>query len=208
MTIGGYPSESLTIKNNGHGSRSTGEWVGTGDNYVHSSDITDYPNGILDVGMGYNPDLMICAYGVNDANVAYNTLSLQERVDLFEKNYREALDRIRGNVAINGRPAYNRSAEDLSIILCMPTTVYESTAYSTRWKQNWHVFVKEILQGLCREYKCAFADFSLYMYDHSWSATWGSTTQAPPELHPNKSYSLAYNSILQPLIYPIGLWNK
>ena len=205
MRIGGY--SNFTVFNNGKGSRSTNEWVGTGNYYAKDSDHTDFPLGILDVGMTQNPDIMICAYGLNDSVIDTTNLTVKQRLDIFETNYREALERIRGSEPVNGRPAYNRSADDLCIILCMPTTCKES-AHPDRSKDKWHIYVKEIIMNLCREYHCAFCDFSYFMFDHNWSDCWGSKnpTYSPPTLHPSPSYTMAYTSLIQPMLFPIGLW--
>lgn len=208
MAAGGFPLDQLNIVNNGAAGCSTQEWVGTGEYYASEAHLTAYPNGILDAAMAHSPDLLICAYGINDAVIDEN-LTIEERLKLFEANYREALDRIRGSEAVNGRPAYDRSAEDLSVILCMPMNCNHEALYqSGRAQDQWHIYVRQILQRLCREYHCAFCDFAMLTYDAAWSpnSVWGSDSFAPAALHPRPSFELAIASTLQPLIYPMGLW--
>lgn len=210
MRVAGYSSDKYQIINNGKSSRATGEWVGTGDYYSVETDKTQYPNGILDVGMSNNADLMICAYGGNDAVRGVGTLTVEERVALFETNMTEALKRIRGNTPINDRPCYNKSAEELAVILCVPTTAWIGGTEPKRLARdykNWHTFIRPIIQKLCREYQCAFADYAMMGYDNSWSVNniWGWQGHTPT-LHPNEAYQRNYSSILQNLIVPIGLW--
>lgn len=207
MAIGKYPG-AVNIFNNGVGSRSCQEWAGTGNFYEYESDKETYPNGIIDKGMEKNPDLLICAYGMNDSRVNFKNTTIEQRIELFESAYTEVLKRVRGSESVNGRPAYNKDAEHLSIILCTPTNAKtDGTDY--RGYKMWHQHTRSIIQKLCREYHCAFADFNMMTYDHNWSpnAIWGSQTQPPATLHTAKGYTLAYTSILQKLIYPIGLWN-
>lgn len=153
--------------------------------------------------MERNPDLLICGYGMNDSRVNFKNTTIEQRLELFESAYTEVLKRIRGGEAVNGRPAYNKDAEHLSIILCTPTNAKtDGTDY--RGYKMWHQHTRSIIQKLCREYYCAFVDFNMVTYDHNWSpnSIWGND-----KLHPAKGYTLAYTSILQQLIYPIGLWN-
>lgn len=208
MAAGGFPAERLRIVNNGAAGCSTQEWVGTGEYYANADHLTTDPNGVLDAAMAQSPDLLICAYGINDAVIGEN-LTIEARLKLFEANYREALDRIRGSEPVNDRPAYGRSAEELSVILCMPMNCNHEALYQPgRAQDQWHIYVRQILQRLCREYHCAFCDFAMLTYDATWSANsvWGSDTSAPAALHPRPSFELAIASALQPLVYPMGLW--
>lgn len=212
--VGKYNSENLTVTNDGKGGRSTNEWAGTGENYYIEEDETNYPNGLIDVSMSHNPDLLIVGFGMNDAiSGGENNTTIEERLTNFENNYREVLERIRGNTAINGRPAYNKSADELSIILCAPSTPYieERDYNNARLYKNWFIYVREIIKKLCREYKCAFCDFTTVTYDHNYSSIWSTVYPLnghTSSLHPNWSYGLAYSSILQPLLFPIGLWKN
>lgn len=210
MKIGGYPMENLTVINNGHGGRKTGEWVGD-PVYGSSSYISQYPNGFLDVAMSHNPDLLIVAWGMNDADKTNNELkdlTTEERIEVFKNHMIEGLERIRGNVSVNGRPAYNKSPSDLSIILCMPT-VGGSTA-TGRGNYLWNQYLREILMELCRKYKCAFADFTFRTYAHDsmspriWSSL--TATGGRDNIHPNKYSNAQTMSLLQDLIYPVCMW--
>ena len=207
--VGGYPSENITVTNNGFGSRSTQEYAGTGLYYSHESDKIDYPNGIIAVSMEQNPDLLIMGYGINDATIDYfNTemFSIEQRIALYKQNMEEILQRVRGNQPINGRPAYNRNAEDLSIIICVPHTTHRSHgSIMNLSRDTWTIYLRPVIQELCREYKCAYADFSLRHYDHEYSSNW---SKDGDRLHQTEVCTYDFMSIMQDLVYPICLWNK
>ncbi len=212
MKAGNYPLSQLTVVNNGRGGRKTGEWVGN-PTYGDPSYISQYPNGFLDVAMQNNPDLLIIAWGMNDAdktNSQLSSLTLEERLDVFKNNMIEGLKRIRGNESVNGRPAYNKSMNDLSIIICMPTV--GGSVASGRGNYLWNQYVREILRPLCREYGCAFADMTMRTYAHNdmspriWSA-YNSTGTGYDNIHPNMYSSAQTMSMLQDLIYPVCMWN-
>lgn len=212
MKAGNYDLNKLTIRNNGVGGRNTNEWVGN-PTYALSSYLSSYPNGFLHTSMSYNPDLLIIGYGMNDADKNHSMfvgLTLEQRLNLFKTNMEEGLKRIRGNVSVNGRPSYNKSVKDLSIIITLPTmgTVYNTGRTNLEWFQN----VRLIIQDLCRRYECAFADFTMRTYAHNdmsikvWS-TLNSDGITHGPIHPNK-YSMAQiMSQLQDLIYPVCMWN-
>ena len=216
MRIGGFPSEQLTTNNNGYGNRSTQEYVGTGlyyprdedpDKYPWESDIERFPNGILDDSMSQNPDLLIFGFGINDATRGRNgehgvATNLEQRLQMFEDNLDEFLKRVRGSEPVNGRPAYNRSAENLSIILTVPTVPHQPGI--ARDRENWNQYLRPIIQKKCREYHCAFADFTMRHYDHGFSPNWANNGDM---LHPTLETTADYMSVLQDLVYPIGMWN-
>lgn len=211
MKVGNFPMEKLTIVNNGHGGRKTGEWVGD-TIYGAPSYVSQYPNGFLDVAMSNNPDLLIVAWGMNDAdknNTELQSLTTEGRLKVFENHMIEGLERIRGNVSINGRPSYNKSVYDLSIILCMPTV--GGSESSGRGNLLWNQYIREILIDLCRTYQCAFADLTFRTYAHNsmnpriWSGL--TSTGGRDGIHPNKYSNAQTMSLLQDLIYPVCMWN-
>lgn len=214
MKAGNYPLDKLVISNNGKGSRTTNEWVGTQSNYYYESDKTAYPNGIIDNDGIKNADLIICAYGMNDAALGVSesnksvTIPLYERLQTFENNYREALQRIRGSESVNNRPAYSRGVDECSIILCTPTC---ASNRSQRYLQNWHQYVRNIIFNLADEFQCAVCDFTLltpkwsnpdYTLWSTYDSKGGKTA-----IHPNKAATMYYTSALAELVYPICLHN-
>lgn len=212
MKVGNYPMSKLNVINNGHGGRNTNEWVGNAK-YGLSDWIAQYPNGFLDVAMKKKPDLLIIAWGMNDADNShypFRELNTQQRLELFEANMREGLQRIRGNYSVNGRPAYNKKTADLSIIICMPTV--GGGIGSGRGNYAWNQYVREIIRPLCREFDCAFADMTMRTYAHNdmipriWSGL-TSDGVGRDNIHPNKYSSAQTMSMLQDLIYPTCMWN-
>ena len=211
MKAGNYPLENLTVFNNGKGGRKTGEWVGN-PTYGAPNYISQYPNGFLDTSMKENPDLLIIAWGMNDAdktNTELQGLTLEQRLEVFKNNMIEGLKRIRGNETVNGRPAYNKSLADLSIIICMPTV--GGSEATGRGNYLWNQYIREILIPLCHEYQCAFADFTFRTLNHNnmspriWSGL--TSTGGRDGIHPNKYSNAQTMSLLQDLIYPICMWN-
>lgn len=212
MKGGGYDLSRVSIYNNAIGGCSTNEWVGRTEYFKESfrteEYYTRYANGMLAYGMEQNPDLMIIGFGMNDAEIDVNNLSLKERLDLFEANFREAMERLRGNAPINGRPAYGKSVDDLSIIV---TNVTNTVADQYRYYENWQIYVRDLLAKLCREYKCAYADFTklTYGYTDTEFTSWRQIKENGQKvgLHPNK-YQVAYwMSALAGLIYPVCMHN-
>ncbi len=211
MKAGNYDLNKLTIRNNGFGGRNTNEWVGN-PTYAMPTWLNQYPNGFLHQSMSYNPDLLIIGYGMNDADKnhsMFNDLTLEQRLKLFKTNMEEGLQRIRGNAPVNGRPAYNKSTKELSIIITLPTmgTIANTGRTNLEWFQN----VRPIIQELCRKYECAFADFTMRTYAHNdmkvpvWATLNADGNYGT--IHPNK-YSMAQiMSQLQDLIYPVCMWN-
>ena len=209
--IAQYDTSKLIINNNGYGSRATGEWVGSGEYYSNESDLTDFPNGILDRTMKQNPDLLIFGYGLNDASRnADNGDSIETRINRYVANVREGLTRIRSsaNSTVNGRPCYGRGHDDLAIILCTPVMSANSPY---RFRGNWIKFLREELRKLAREFYCGFCDLSARHYDHEYSKMWSSYNVPPyyenhDGLHPTPYTNADMISLLQDLILPVGLW--
>lgn len=214
MKAGNYPLDKLVISNNGKGSRTTNEWVGTQSNYYYESDKATYPNGIIDNDGIKNADLVICAYGMNDAALGVSesnksvTIPLYERLQTFENNYREALQRIRGSESVNNRPAYSRGVDECSIILCTPTC---ASNRSQRYLQNWHQYARNIIFKLADEFQCAVCDFTLltpkwsnpdYTLWSTYDSKGGKTA-----IHPNKANTMFFTSALADLVYPVCLHN-
>ena len=121
----------------------------------------------------------------------------------------EGLERIRGNVPVNGRPAYNKPIEELSIIICLPTV--GGNEDSGRGNYLWNQYIREIIRPLCRKYSCAFADMTMRTYAHNdmspriWSTR--TTNGGYGNIHPNIWSSAHTMSMLQDLIYPVCMWN-
>lgn len=211
MKAGGYPLEKLSMYNEGHCGRNTSEWVGD-EEYALPNWKEQYPNGFLDSEMSHNPDLLIIRWGLNDADkthVPFQGLTTEGRLKLFETHMREALKRIRGNVNVNGRPCYNKQAKDLSIIICTPNV--GGGILGGRGNTQWNQYVREVIRPLCREFECAFADFTLKTYANNdmipryWSCL--NSEGGYDNIHPNKYQNAMIISTLQDLIYPVCMWN-
>ena len=210
MKAGNFPMSLLNVINKGHGGRSTNEWVGNAT-YGKAEVIAEFPNGYLDQDMGLSPDLLICNYGLNDADKTNADLpgNLERRIKLFLDNTEEALQRIRGNQSVNGRPAYNKSVSELSIILCPPIVV-DWTA-TGRTEKLWNQYLRAGLQRLAREYYCAYVDLSMMTFDnamdgtHPYSVLESNGTKLG--IHPNKYSEAITCSKFKEIIYPETLWN-
>lgn len=203
MKAGGYDLSKLTVYNCGVGGRSTNEYVGN-PTYGNASWIAAYPNGFVNEDMALNPDLYILAWGVNDVLAENESLTLEERLSIFAANMEEALIRIRGNNTYNGRPAYNKKVSDMSIIICLP--VVGGRPNTGRGYDYWNQYIRDIIRPLCRKYFCAYADFTYNTYQHTEMPTiWGAQGNNP-QIHPNKYSQAQTMSMLQELVYPIGLW--
>ena len=185
MTLGGYPETDVTSINAGHGTQHTGNWLG-GD----KDEDKRTPNGFLDEDMQENPDLYVIAYGVNDGSDGhFPELSWQERIERFDENMREGLERIRGS-------QYNKSPDDMAIIICTPISTNGS---GNQNPQNWGDRIRPIIQRLCREYHCAFVDVLARQYDHAFSNSWSTGGDF---VHPKATANADYMSMFEGLIFP------
>ena len=207
-TIGKYPTDKITIHKNGYGARTTGTYVGAFFNPTHPSDVENYPNGTLDLTMQQNPDLIVFGYGINDASTnLFPDTTIQERLDQSKAWLEEALKRIRGNVSVNGRPSYNKSADELAIILCTPIQAENGTG---RGRDNWQQYQRQIFMELARTYHCAFYDVTARHYDHKFSKNWSqnnsTNTRTPDSLHPTPWTNADIFSGIQDLLFPLCLW--
>lgn len=207
-TIGKYPSENITINKNGYGARPTGTYVGEYFNPSFPRDSIDFPNGTLDVTMKQNPDLIVFGYGINDASLTlFPNTTIQERLNQSEAWLEEALKRIRGNAPVNGRPSYNKSADELGIILCTPIQAENGNG---RGRDIWQQYQRQIFMKLARKYHCAFYDVSARHYDHKFSGTWSqnnTTTEIKADaLHPTPVTNADFMSGIQDLLFPMCLW--
>ena len=191
MTLGGYDETLVTTINAGHGSQHTGNWLGG----IKDEDKRT-PNGFLDEDMQGNPDLYVFAYGFNDgSNSHFPSLSWQERIDRFEENLIEGLERIRG-------AQYNKSPDDMAIILCTPIAAYDSGRGNT--PPVWNDKIRPIIQKACRDYNCAFVDITARQYDHEFSSSWSTNGDM---VHPTATTNADYMSMFEPLIFPRLLQN-
>lgn len=186
LTLGGYDETLITSINNGEGSQHTGNWLG-GD----KDEDKRTPNGFLDRDMKENPDLYIFAYGFNDgSNSHVPNLSWQQRIDRFEENLNEGLERIRGSM-------YNKSPDEMAIILTTPIAAYDPGRGN--FPHNWNDKIRPIIQRACRKYKCAFVDVTARQYDHGFSSSWSVNGDM---VHPTGTANIDYMSMYEPLIFP------
>ena len=213
MLTGGYAERgsdgSMTplyeLVNNGLGGATTVEWVGTGEEYTFAGE-TIPANGLLSTAMATNPDLLIIAFGTNDAALDENTTTIEERLTGLANRMEEGLKRIRGTEAVNGREAYGKTVNDLGVVICVPL----GTNKGNRQIDKWQTFVQKIYANLAREYQCAFVDFSIPTFDvTSYDALdlWGDIGVSDASIHPSASFSKYYASVLQPIVFPFGFWN-
>ena len=207
-TIGKYPTDKITINKNGYGSRTTGTWVGAYFNSDKPSDATNFPNGILDKTMAQNPDLIILGFGINDASTnLFPKTTIEYRLSQSKEWFEEGLKRIRGTESVNGRPAYNKSADELAIIICTPIQAENGKG---RGRDAWQKYQREMLMELARKYNCAFYDVTVRHWDHAFSGQWSqnntTTERRHDKLHPMPACIADFLSGIQDLLFPICLW--
>ena len=183
MTLGGYADSKIETINSGQGSQHTGNWLG-GD----YDDDKRTPNGFLYEDMQKNPDLYVLAYGINDGSMNhFPGITWQERVSGFEERLNIGLERIRGSM-------YNKSADDMAIIICTPSSTDAGASGQTN--AQWQDRIRPIIEKACRKYHCAFVDIGARQYDHEFSHSWGDT------VHPNDVANLDYMSMFADLLFP------
>ena len=188
MILGGYDESLVTSINSGHGTQHTGNWLG-GD----KDEDKRTEHGFLYDDMQGNPDLYVLAYGFNDgSNGHFPELSWQERLDRFEENMREGLERIRGE-------QYDKSPDDMAIIICTPIS---GNGAGLQTNLTWGDRVRPIIQRLCREYKCAFVDIAARQRDRSFSTLWSTNGD---KVHPLETANADYMSMFSDLLYPLLL---
>ena len=207
-TIGKYPTDKITINKNGYGSRTTGTWVGAYFNSDRPNDATNFPNGILDRTMSQNPDLIILGFGINDASTnLFPKTTIEYRLNQSKEWFEEGLKRIRGTESVNGRPAYNKSADELAIIICTPIQAENGKG---RGRDAWQKYQREMLMELARKYNCAFYDVTARHWDHAFSGQWSqnntTTERRHDKLHPMPACNADFMSGMQDLLFPICLW--
>ena len=194
-----------SLFNNGKGAASTVEWVGTGESYDFNG-RTIPANGMLSESMAENPDLLIIAFGTNDAILNINSTTIEDRINGLAERMEEGLKRIRGTSPVNGREAYGKDVNNLAVIVCVPP----GATTASRAIKDWHIYVQKIYSNLARKYKCAFVDFSIPTFDvasYNSLNKWGDIGISDPSVHPNQAFTKYYASVLQYLIYPFGYWN-
>ena len=195
LRLGGYESAKITNVNNGRGSSVSGSWIGV------EGDIWYAAGGQLADQMALNPDILFVGFGINDRNYNSTTLSISERLTVFENNMREGLTRIRGSVAQPTGAAYNKSADVLAVVLVMPITNDDARDW-------WLVHVRTILQKLAREFCCGFVDATARHYDHSFSLNWSWHQAEPYEpdgIHPSPITNADWCSMMADLVFPLCL---
>ncbi len=201
MTLGGYNPELITSINAGHGSQHTATWLGYADLDAETSDDITPVGGFLAEDMSRNPDLYVIGYGLNDgSNNHFKGLTWQEKIDGFERRLREGLGRIRTNLTYPSGPSYNKSADELAIIICMPTSSNSSSGGQN--PKDWQDKIRPIIQKACRDFKCAFVDFTARQYDHAFSNKWSWNGDY---VHPNDIATADYMSMLADLLFPLLL---
>lgn len=205
LTLGGYPESSITSVNAGHGGQTYAHWIGLADTDNHTDDEDKVPNGgYLEEDMAQNPDLYVIGYGHNDgSSYHFSGSTRQERIDSFEQHLREGLGRIRTSDSFTTGNSYNKSPDELAIIIAMPTSA--NSQYDVN-PQVWNDRIRPIVQKACRDFKCGYVDLTFRQYDHAFSDTWssnGSTTDPQPDsTHPNTVATLDYMSMFKEILMP------
>jgi len=201
--IGKYPSDKITVNNNGRGSRCSGDYVGS-DFGGYGTDSTDYPNGLIEISINQNPDLIIFMHGINDCDKNSSTKTLTERITQFENNVIEFLERLRGDTSTtyNNRPCYGKTINDTCVILVNPFPYLHIGSTESDERYLWSYYTSEMLQKLARQYKCGFFDLSRVWYEHPLHAP----TDLTDGNHPPAWTNSWMMSKIQELIFPMGLW--
>ena len=147
-------------------------------------------------------------FGINDAstNLFPNT-TIEYRLSQSKEWFEEGLKRIRGTESVNGRPAYNKSADELAIIICTPIQAENGKG---RGRDAWQKYQREMLMELARKYNCAFYDVTARHWNHAFSGQWSqnntTTERRHDKLHPMPACNADFMSGMQDLLFPICLW--
>lgn len=198
--IGKY--ENAIVHNNGRGSRCSGDYVGS--DFGNFGDNTNYPNGLIEISINQNPDLIIFMHGINDTDKNSYTLTLDERVTQFKNNVIEFLERLRGSVdtTYNDRPCYGKTVDDTSVILVNPFPYLHIGSTENDERFLWSYRTSQVLRKLARQYGCGFFDLAQVWYEHPLNAPKDLTDGNHPTAWTN-SWML---SKIQELVFPMGLW--
>lgn len=201
MTLRGYKDENINCLNMGVDGQQTLSWIGYNDKDEMTGETTPQ-YGYLHKQMQESPDLLIIGYGLNDgSNIQFPDLSFEERAANFESRLREGLGRIRTDNTYESGPSYNKSADELSIIIVTPISVSSSNNAKTEaTADKWCKLVNPIIKRVCRDFQCAYADFTAREYDHEWSKKWSISKDG---VHPDSFIQKEMISMLSDLICPI-----
>ena len=201
MTLRGYKDENINCLNMGVNGQQTLSWIGYNDKDEMTGETTPQ-YGYLHKQMQESPDLLIIGYGLNDgSNIQFPDLSFEERAANFESRLREGLGRIRTDNTYESGPSYNKSADELSIIIVTPISVSSSNNAKTEaTADKWCKLINPIIKKVCRDFQCAYADFTTREYDHEWSKNWSISKDG---LHPDSFIQKEMISMLSDLICPI-----
>ena len=201
MTLRGYKDENINCLNMGVNGQQTLSWIGYNDKDEMTGETTPQ-YGYLHKQMQESPDLLIIGYGLNDgSNIQFPDLSFEERAANFESRLREGLGRIRTNNTYESGPSYNKSANELSIIIVTPISVSSSNNAKTEaTADKWCKLINPIIKKVCRDFQCAYADFTTREYDHEWSKNWSISKDG---VHPDSFIQKEMISMLSDLICPI-----
>ena len=201
MTLRGYKDENINCLNMGVDGQQTLSWIGYNDKDEMTGETTPQ-YGYLHKQMQESPDLLIIGYGLNDgSNIQFPDLSFEERATNFESRLREGLGRIRTDNTYESGPSYNKSADELSIIIVTPISVSSSNNAKTEaTADKWCKLVNPIIKKVCRDFQCAYVDFTAREYDHEWSKKWSISKDG---VHPDTFIQKEMISMLSDLICPI-----
>ena len=201
MTLRGYKDEKVNCLNMGVDGQQTLSWIGYNDKDEITGETTPQ-YGYLHKQMQESPDLLIIGYGLNDgSNIQFPNLSFEERAANFESRLREGIGRIRTNNTYESGPSYNKSADELSIIIVTPISVSSSNKAKTEaTADKWCKLINPIIKKVCRDFQCAYADFTTREYDHEWSKNWSIYKDG---VHPDSFIQKEMISMLSDLICPI-----
>lgn len=173
----GYSASRITTANLGVDGSTTKKWL---------------ENGELTAQLAENPNLLVLGYGLNDGSPNhFPNMSMEARAKGFETRLRQGLATIRES----------KPCTELSIIITTPISINsDNISGSTATADNWCALIDPIIRKACRDYQCAFADFTALMYDHDFTKDWCISKDG---VHPEGYITKALMGQLADLIVPL-----
>ena len=159
-------------------------------------------NNRLDTDMTTNtPNLYIIRYGINDGVSRFydDGTTTQEKLNNFKKNMIEGLSRIRGNVPVNGRNSYNKTVNDMSIILCSSNSVDLGNVDGRTLE--FCKGVRDIMLELSKIYQCCFVD----IFNWTLNSNFNGWSTNEDKLHPNEVANINIANVFDSVLMPSPL---
>lgn len=181
----------LKLVNWGVGSTCTGDLVG--NNFSNETIKSMFPNGYMASRISADTDLLIINYGINDYSSQSDSLTYDERLDVFKANYIEFFERLYNTSDVSGKPSLGRSLDDIAVILMVPSIVTTDDV-----RKQWAFDCRNVLQELTKSYPFALFDTLKVNSDHSFSSAWSIGDKIHPNYYVN-AYTMQY---LKRLVIP------